>query len=208
METRANGQNGENSKARAALVEAATTLFAEYGYSATSVQQITGSAGINKAMLYYYFASKEDLYGVILEEGISAFDRAVASAENDGPEIRNRLKNLLTTYLSVVAEQPDLARVVYREALGVGESARQTVADHFRKSVERLAALLSEAQAAGELRGDVEPTLSAYSLFGMANMFISRVVVNRRELDVPALVEHISDVFFKGVEQEKQIDAG
>lgn len=207
MEARAYN-NGECSKARAALVKAATSLFAEHGYSATSVQQITDSAGINKAMLYYYFSSKEDLYRLVLEEGISALDKALSSAENDGPEIEGRLKNLLITYLSVVAEEPDLARVVYREALGVGESARQTVADHFTHSVERLAALLSVAQAAGEIRADVDSTLAAYSLFGMANMFISRVVVNRRELDVPALVEHILDVFFKGVEQERQINAG
>lgn len=54
----------QNAKAR--LLEAGITLFAEKGYASTSVREITARAGVTKPVLYYYFKNKEGLFRAIM----------------------------------------------------------------------------------------------------------------------------------------------
>ena len=52
---------------RQRILETATDLFAEKGYSGTYVREIVEKAGVSKPVLYYYFQSKEGLFYAILE---------------------------------------------------------------------------------------------------------------------------------------------
>lgn len=186
--------------ARQTLMHAAAALFAQQGYSATGVQQITDAAGINKAMLYYYFGSKEQLYDQLVGEGIRAVEQAVSAAEAGGGALRDRLTHFLTDYITIVLQTPDLARILFREIMGGGERDRQTIVDHFSGNFRRLAAVLSAAADAGELRR-MDPLYLAYSLFGMATIFIASHFVAGRTLDVPAIVNHVVELFLHGAEE-------
>lgn len=57
----------KNQEARDRIVNAAVTLFSEKGYDGTRVNEIAGMAGVNKALIYYYFKSKEDILDHLLE---------------------------------------------------------------------------------------------------------------------------------------------
>ena len=59
---------------RRALIEAATTVFAEHGYRAGSVRMITQAAGANQAAITYHFNGKDGLYRAVLREAIAAFE--------------------------------------------------------------------------------------------------------------------------------------
>ncbi len=179
------------------VFDAAVRVFARYGYGAASVQKIADTAGVNKAMLYYYFGSKEELYNLIIGKSINALETAVAAAENKDISLEERLRRFLTAYLGVAIAQPGLARIIYREIIELGERVRQMVTDHFTCSIERLAAVLEQAQEEGHLAG-VDASLSAYSLFGMANIFISRLMITEHSLDNDVLVDHILKLFFSG----------
>ncbi len=182
---------------RRSLLQAAARLFADQGYSATGVQQITDAAGANKAMLYYYFGSKEGLYDALIHDGLAGMEAAIEAAEAPDAPLADRLHAFLTTYLTLVAERPELGRIIYRELLGAGERARTVIAEQYASNIRRLTAVLTEAQAGGTLRA-VDPTLAAYDLFGMANMFISSFFVTNRPLEVPVLATHIVDLFLRG----------
>ncbi|MDD3805728.1 MAG: TetR/AcrR family transcriptional regulator [bacterium] len=179
------------------VFDAAVKVFARYGYGAASVQKIADAAGVNKAMLYYYFGSKEELYNLIIGKSISALETAVAAAEGSDIPLQERLRNFLNAYLGVAIAQPGLARIIYREIIGLGERARQMVTGHFTGSIERLTAVLEQAQREGHL-ADADASLSAYSLFGMANIFISRLMITEHSLDNDVLVDHILKLFFNG----------
>ena len=59
---------------RQALIEAATTVFAEHGFSGGSVRLITRAAGANQAAITYHFGGKDELYRTVLREAIAAFE--------------------------------------------------------------------------------------------------------------------------------------
>ncbi len=59
---------------RSALLEAATTVFAEHGYRDGSVRSITRAAGANQAAITYHFGGKEGLYRAVLRAAVNAFE--------------------------------------------------------------------------------------------------------------------------------------
>ena len=61
--------------ARAAILAAAGRIFARSGLEGARTDAIARSAGVNKAMLYYYFRSKDLLYLAVLEEHFVEFHR-------------------------------------------------------------------------------------------------------------------------------------
>ena len=59
---------------RSALLDAATTVFAEHGYRDGSVRVITRAAGANQAAITYHFGGKEELYRAVLRAAVNAFE--------------------------------------------------------------------------------------------------------------------------------------
>ena len=53
-------------KTKRKIFEASMKLFAEKGYDATSVEEITATVGVAKGTLYYHFSSKEEIYNFLL----------------------------------------------------------------------------------------------------------------------------------------------
>lgn len=100
-------QDPSRPEARQRITDAAFRLFANKGYSSTSIQDIADAATVKKAIVYYYFGSKEGLYQSLLSEGSAnlkafmnhAFSRvcagdftAVLNDEQFVPEVSNFLK--------------------------------------------------------------------------------------------------------------------
>ncbi len=193
----------EMTDARRRLLEAGARIFASHGYSGTGVQQITDAAGANKAMLFYYFHTKDGIYDELLAEGITMLEEAVLKAETpaDAP-LAHRLRAFVGGMLNIVVEKPELARMLYREVTGGGESNRPAVVEHLSDCIQRLTIVLYAAMRADELAPD-DPVLAAYSLFGMPVMFISSHFITGRPLEVPGLVEHIVKLFLEGLGRER-----
>ena len=68
---------------RAEFVGIAAALFADRGFSATSLDDIAAEAGYSKAAVLYHFGSKDDLLVAVIEHHIDATTDLVASLEDD-----------------------------------------------------------------------------------------------------------------------------
>src|SRR5687768_2010030 len=87
----------------AAIFQAAAVEFSERGYDAAGVDRIAARAGVNKAMLYYHFASKRGLYVEVLRDMFRAVGtRARAIADGDGTA-REKLDRWISTIVAEAA---------------------------------------------------------------------------------------------------------
>src|SRR5437667_11802135 len=87
------GSRGEPEKTRAAILKAALEEFAHEGVTGARTDEIARSAGVNKALLYYYFKDKEGLYSAVLEQvfsGLYSRVNAVLDRADLGPEATMR----------------------------------------------------------------------------------------------------------------------
>ncbi|WP_051300377.1 TetR/AcrR family transcriptional regulator [Actinomadura rifamycini] len=76
----------DRGQAREALIAAGRRLFAEQGFRATTTRRIATEAGVSHALLRYHFTSKEGLRDAVDEDVLGSFERAFASAGEEGIE--------------------------------------------------------------------------------------------------------------------------
>jgi AcrR family transcriptional regulator len=98
---------------RERAVAVAANLFAEHGYSGTSIRDITDKLGVTKAALYYHFASKEDLLRAIVDEPIARVREVVANNPDLGtPSLR---ADFVREVLSAFATCPPDVVAVFKD---------------------------------------------------------------------------------------------
>src|SRR3954469_15269178 len=85
------GTRGQPEESRAAILKAAVREFAREGVAGARTDAIARSAGVNKALLYYYFKDKEALYQAVLDEVFSGVRAAIQFALSEDLPPRERL---------------------------------------------------------------------------------------------------------------------
>lgn len=113
-------ESAERTGSGAALLEAAALEFGERGYDATRVDRIAERAGVNKAMLYYHFGSKEGLYVEVVRDLFRAVG-ARATAIADGPGgAAAKLDAWIATIVEEASARPWMPPIMLREFASAG----------------------------------------------------------------------------------------
>lgn len=98
---------------RAAIVQAARTLFAEAGYHATGTTDIVARADMTRGALYHHFADKEDLFAevfrTVAEELVNQANASVATLSGN---LQAQISAAFTQYLRLVAENEEYQRIL------------------------------------------------------------------------------------------------
>ena len=90
------------------ILASAKKIFVEKGMAGARMQDIADDAGINKAMLHYYFRSKEKLFEVIFKEAAARLFPTIASILNSDLPLFEKIRRFTNDYLEIVIENPFL----------------------------------------------------------------------------------------------------
>ena len=152
------------------LTDVAVAVFTARGYDATRMEHIARAANISKSSLYHHVSNKEELLGHALRRAVGALtailDEPGAQDEPPGERLEYVIRRTIEAELRYLAEVSLLLRV-----RGNTEVERWAL-DQRRRYQERLVALAAEAQAAGELSGDLDPRLYVRLVLGMSNSVV------------------------------------
>jgi len=156
---------------RQEIVQVAAHVFRDKGYEAT-LKDVAHALGTERASLYYYFGSKEELLQEIVREALRRdleAAHAVRRSEDRAPaKIRRLIRSMVLSYaenyphMSVYME--DLGRLARQDnawATAVGEEVRQYEA--------LIHSVLRQGQEEGALREDIPVDVAAMALFGTVN---------------------------------------
>jgi len=95
---------------------AAKKLFTRKGYAAVKTREIAAEAGINVALLNYYFRSKEKLFELVMLDNIIIFaEGAAAIINNDNTTFDQKVALLVSHYIDILIKNPDVYRFVLNE---------------------------------------------------------------------------------------------
>jgi TetR/AcrR family transcriptional regulator len=158
---------------RARILDAAVRQFSASGLAGARTEQIAEEAGVNKALLYYYFKSKEDLYAAALEfvfDGVRTSSLALLEA---GASAGERFLQIVLNHFDRSYSYPALQSLMHQEMVRLhrGEEHRmeQMAEKFFRPMWVKLEEVLEEGIASGELIR-VDPAQMRYAALG-ANLF-------------------------------------
>jgi AcrR family transcriptional regulator len=99
----------DDGSAEQKIKEAARKLFTEKGFDAVKTRDIAAEAGINLALLNYYFRSKEKLFDIIMIENFEQFIRQLIPVLGDERlSLEERLTQVVGRYIDMLELNPDL----------------------------------------------------------------------------------------------------
>lgn len=147
------GTRGKPEESRAAILKAAVHEFAREGVAGARTDAIARFAGVNKALLYYYFKDKEALYQAVLDEVFSGVRSTVHNALSQQLPPRKKLEAYISAHFNYIASNPPYHRLVHAEFLRASRdpSKLQRVAkQYFRPVFSELSSLLKEGAESGD----------------------------------------------------------
>ncbi len=97
------------------ILDAARTIFAQKGLSGARMQEIADRAGINKALLHYYYRSKEKLFEQVFEEAFKKLIRPLAAFLADDSELFQKIRNICKLYNEVMSQYPFIPNFIINE---------------------------------------------------------------------------------------------
>jgi AcrR family transcriptional regulator len=191
---------------RERLLDAATACFARNGIAATSLRAIADEAGVNPALLHYYFGDKAQLKDAMVEERVMpAFGALRDAVLAQGDEVAGAIAAFVRGTGEVVARHPWLPPLWVREVLCEGGALRTLLIERIAGQMPRLLAdRFAAAQRAGQLNPDLDPRLLVVSLVGLtlfpaAGAPIWQRMFDAGDLDANALREHTIALLDRGV---------
>ena len=184
----------DESTTEGAILDAAVTLFARQGYARTTIKQIAGKAGVNSALLYYYFESKERLYREVLRRLLSQLAAAASREMPPMSEPEDAIRGFVHLQVAFLSARPDAPRLIARELADHGaEHAVEAITESIATTFSRLCDVIREGQRSGRFRTGIRPEFAAISTVAqVAYLFLARpavaIVLGHGRKGIPAQV--------------------
>ena len=175
---------------RARIRDAASRLFVEHGYVATTMRQVAKEAGVGERTLYDAFPTKAALFAHVLsvatvgdEESVRVFDRPEMATARQQADPRVAIAQLIGYTANLLERAGDLIMVSV-EAAGADPDMR-AAADAGAAATYRVhLALTTALHERGSLRDGLDPTTAADALFALASPHMHQLLRRHRNWSV------------------------
>ena len=153
LSTSVRGKRQERSAAsRAAILDAAERIFAECGLAGARTDAIAAQAGVNKALLYYYFKSKEELYEAVIEDHFREFNHQALQVLSGPGSARAVLLRYVSLHFDFISDRHRYASLFQQFMAAGGPMPRRFVRKYFISRSEAFNQLLERGMRNGEFR--------------------------------------------------------
>jgi TetR/AcrR family transcriptional regulator len=191
------------------ILEAATTEFAQYGLAGARIDRIAESAGINKAMIYYHFHSKENLYQAIINQQISSVAEKLAEHFADGVSLEEALLLASEQHHNLLAPNSRFRAIFLHEiAAGAGHLKQALLRIVTQRGLPRtIFGMLEDGKREGRFR-DVDSRQVMLAFIGMNFFYLLAAPVANMIWEIDNEEEFrqkrpaaLVDLFLHGVEK-------
>jgi len=183
------------------ILEAARGVFAEQGLEGARFEEIAERAGVDKRLIYYYYANKEELFLCVLEEGYLQLRQAERELDLEALPPMDAIRRLIEFSWRFYNDHPEFMALVNNENLHrarhlAGSSRLPELASPL---VDNLGRILEQGRVEGVFRGGVDPVQLYFTLVGLTYFYLANQhtlsTIHGRDLVTPkALNERLSHV--------------
>lgn len=107
--------NVEHKDTEALILDAARKVFLENGFDGSTMQQIANVSGINKALLHYYFRSKDRLFEAVFMEAFSKMVPNLFKIFTADIAFTEKIRGLVNAYMSALQAYPQIPQFILHE---------------------------------------------------------------------------------------------
>ncbi|WP_156761500.1 TetR/AcrR family transcriptional regulator [Microbacterium karelineae] len=179
-------------RTRRELLDVASEVFADVGYSGARVDEIAARTRTTKRMIYYYFGGKEQLYIAVLERAYRGIREAESRIDVAGLAPLDALRAIAVATYDHHVRHSEFIRLVMIENIHRGEFLKQidSLRELGQPAVDTLERILVRGRAEGTFRDDIDAfdlhmLISSYCVFQVANQHTFGYLFDRDILAEP-----------------------
>lgn len=182
-------------KTKRKIFETSMKLFAEKGYDATSIEEITATVGVAKGTLYYHFSSKEEIFQFLVEEGVKLLKNSIAIKTAKLMNSIDKIKAIVLIELKVLVKYESFMTIILSEIWGTGQRSKMC-RDYVFEYIQMIQEIVEEGMKKGELL-EANPNVIASGIFGFVCSSLIYKLRREKNIEVIELYKEIEKSFIK-----------
>ena len=184
-------------KTKRKIFETSMKLFAEKGYDATSIEEITATVGVAKGTLYYHFSSKEEIFNFLVEEGIKLLQNSIDIKTAKRNNYIDKIKAIVLIQIKIVAKYEDIITILLSQFWG-NEERNKKCQNHVYEYISKIEKIVQEGIQKQEIKnGDARAIAS--EIYGL---ICSTLIYKKREsveMDIMKLYHEYENTVINGL---------
>jgi TetR/AcrR family transcriptional regulator len=157
------------------ILDVAEKVFSELGFDGASTRTISGEAGVNMAMLNYYFGSKEGLFLAVFNRKITSFQNLLQNLGNDDSMTAwNKIEKYIEMYAERVVNNNCFQKMLYQEmSMQRRGDLADKISEILMKNVSEVRKILQDGIDNGEFNKDTDMEMVIATIYGTKNFIIN-----------------------------------
>ena len=181
-------------KTKRKIFETSMKLFADKGYDATSIEEITASVGVAKGTLYYHFSSKEEIFNFLIEEGMKLLKNSISIKTAKMTNSLDRLRAIVLIQIKILFKYENFITIILSQLWGNDDRSKMC-RNYVFEYIQMIEEIVKEGIDKGEIVNK-DATLIASGIFGfICSSFIYKM--RHEEVEVQELFNEVDSVFIK-----------
>ena len=187
-------------KTKRKIFETSMKLFAEKGYEATSIEEITATVGVAKGTLYYHFSSKEEIFNFLIEEGMKLLQNSIDIKTSKLSNYIDKLKAIVLIQIKIVVKYEDLITILLSQFYGK-EARNQKCQNHVYEYISKIEQIVKEGIDQNEIKQG-NPKVIASEIYGLIGSTLVYKLRNEN-IDIMSLYREYENTIIEGLKIRK-----
>ena len=184
-------------KTKRKIFETSMKLFAEKGYDATSIEEITATVGVAKGTLYYHFSSKEEIFNFLIEEGMKLLQNSIDIKTAKFSNYIDKVKAIILIQIKIVVKYEDLITIFLSQFWG-NESRNKTCKKYVLSYINKIEEIVKEGIKKGEIKKG-NPQVIASEIYGLICSSLVYKIRSKEEIDIMKLYKEFENTIIEGL---------
>ena len=184
-------------KTKRKIFETSMKLFAEKGYDATSIEEITATVGVAKGTLYYHFSSKEEIFNFLIEEGVKLLQNSIDIKTAKLENYIDKLKAIILIEIKIVAKYEDFMTILLSQIYGK-EARNQKCQKLIYEYINKIEKIVEEGIEKGQIKKG-NPQAIASEIYGLIASTLVYKLKNQNEIEVIKLYKEFENTLIDGL---------
>lgn len=168
-------------KTRAAILKAATALFAEYGYSGVSTNDIARTSKISQSLLYHHFKNKEGLWEAVRQDISAKFYQKYTITYDPHMDLKTFLTNTVITRFNFLKNNPNIFKIIYWQRFITKTQKLQVIQNEYK---DKWYDLLKNLQQQGKIRDDYSVEMIALLIRNMIHSAFDVALFTKQQSNI------------------------
>lgn len=194
---------------RTQILRAGKTVFSRQGYHATTMAEVAAAADLSYGTLYWYFASKEDLFDALMQQQELALRRWIdAALDPIGPsDAEARLRAAVRATFEFFEQDREAVKLLFRDSSTLDDRFERHLFRIYERFVDDLESSIEAAHRRGELIS-YPPRVIAFCIAALVGQLAHRRLVTDDGLDTATISDFVVSLLLDGLRPRASADVG